>query len=368
MIENSILKNEEKAVFKLRSLYKKYGYLPFKMSKFEEYDLYVRNKDFLISDRVITFNDTNGKLLALKPDVTLSIIKNGEDETGVKQKVYYNENVYRVSGSTHQYKEIMQAGLECIGDIDIYDIYESVLLAANSLSLISEEFVLDISHLGILSALLDEISTDKGFRKEIASFIAEKNMHDTVRLCREYGVSEEKTQTLCKLVSVRGDMESVICELTGICKGDNAKKAFKELEILKVLLEKTKFYDKIRFDFSIVNDMNYYNGIVFKGFLSGICEGVLSGGQYDKLMERMGRSSGAVGFAIYLDLLETLEGKSSPYDVDTLIIYDDKNDVSYIGEISDRLIKEGKSISVQKAIPEKLRYREVIDLRGGGAK
>ena len=94
MIEEAILKNEEKAVFKLRSLYKKYGYMPFKMSKFEEYDLYVRNKDFLISDRVITFNDTNGKLLALKPDVTLSIIKNGEDEVGVKQKVYYNENVY----------------------------------------------------------------------------------------------------------------------------------------------------------------------------------------------------------------------------------------------------------------------------------
>ena len=218
MIENSILKNEEKAIFKLRSLYKKYGYLPFKMSKFEEYDLYVRNKDFLISDRVITFNDTNGKLLALKPDVTLSIIKNGEDETGVKQKVYYNENVYRVSGDTHQYKEIMQTGLECIGDIDIYDIFESVLLAVKSLSLISDEFVLDLSHLGILSSLLDEISTDKGFRKEIASFIAEKNMHDTVRLCKEYGVSEEKTQTLCELVGIRGDMESVICELGGICE------------------------------------------------------------------------------------------------------------------------------------------------------
>ena len=86
MIEEAILKNEERAILKLRSLYKKYGYMPFKMSKFEEYDLYVRNKDFLISDRVITFNDTNGKLLALKPDVTLSIIKNGDSPPGLTSK------------------------------------------------------------------------------------------------------------------------------------------------------------------------------------------------------------------------------------------------------------------------------------------
>ena len=76
MIDEKYLKKEEKVIYSLRSLYGKYGYIPFNMSKFEEYELYVKNKDFLVSDSVITFNDTNGKLLALKPDVTLSIIKN----------------------------------------------------------------------------------------------------------------------------------------------------------------------------------------------------------------------------------------------------------------------------------------------------
>ena len=89
-IHESVLKYEEKAVYGLRSLYRRYGYLPYKMSKFEEYDLYVRNKDFLVSDHIITFTDTYGKLLALKPDVTLSIIKNGKDTCGV-QKLCYNE-------------------------------------------------------------------------------------------------------------------------------------------------------------------------------------------------------------------------------------------------------------------------------------
>ena len=106
----SLLKYDEKTVFSLRELYGKYGYSQYKMSKFEEYDLYVRNKDFLISDHVITFTDTNGKLMALKPDVTLSIIKNSKDLPETVQKVYYDENVYRVSKGTQSFKEDADRG------------------------------------------------------------------------------------------------------------------------------------------------------------------------------------------------------------------------------------------------------------------
>ena len=69
-IEPEILKHEESISFALRALYHSRGYLPYRMSKFEEYELYVKNKDFLLSPEVITFTDTNGKLMALKPDVT----------------------------------------------------------------------------------------------------------------------------------------------------------------------------------------------------------------------------------------------------------------------------------------------------------
>ena len=157
------LKNEEKIVLSLRSLYTKYGYMPYKMNKFEEYDLYAKNKDFLVSDGIITFTDTNGKLLALKPDVTLSIIKNAADTKGVKNKMYYSENVYRISGGTREYKEIMQTGLECIGDIDLYDTYEVITLAKKSLSEISSDYVVEISHMGVIYALLGSInnSTDQ---------------------------------------------------------------------------------------------------------------------------------------------------------------------------------------------------------------
>lgn len=359
----TLLKQEEKAVFSLRALYRNYGYLPFKMSKFEEYDLYVRNKDFLIGDRVITFNDLNGKLLALKPDVTLSIIKNGEDEAGCKQKVYYNENVYRVAGATHQFKEILQTGLECIGDIDAYDIYEAVYLAAKSLSLISADFVLDVSHVGILSALLDELSADTAFRAKVAHCITEKNAHDLRRICTEFGIGASDTDDLCAFIGIYGDMKTVLERLSPLCKTTHAKAAWQELHDLYLLLSESEFADRIRFDFSIINDMNYYNGIVFRGFLCGICEGVLAGGQYDKLMERMGRNAGAIGFAIYLDLLEGLGNHEADYDVDVLLLYDATTEPCTVAKVQNDLIAQGKRVSAQKAIPQKLRYREKIDLR-----
>ncbi len=363
-MDERLLKSDERAIYALRALYRQYGYLPFKMGKFEEYDLYVRNKDFLISDRIITFNDTNGKLMALKPDVTLSIIKNGEDIPGVKQKVYYNENVYRVSGATHQYKEIMQTGLECIGDIDVYDIFEAVSLAAASLEVISADYVLDVSHLGVLSALLDESSEDEAFRREAAACIAAKNPHDLMRVCAEYGVGERQADKLAAFIGIYGDMATVLVRLEPLCQNGAAQAALGELRALYALLADTPYAAHIRFDFSIVNDMNYYNGIVFKGFLAGICEGVLAGGQYDKLMHKMGRRSGAVGFALYLDLLEDLAAATREYDVDMLVLYDAATSSKTLSDKVRSFVAAGRSVSAQKAVPTALRVREMCDLRG----
>ena len=117
-IPDGILKKEELILLALRALYRRYGYTQYKMRKFEEYDLYADNRDFLVSGSVITFHDTDGKLLALKPDVTLSIVRSGRDEPGTVQKVYYQENVYRVAGYSRSFREIMQAGVECIGEVD----------------------------------------------------------------------------------------------------------------------------------------------------------------------------------------------------------------------------------------------------------
>ena len=363
-MNDTCFKPAERAVFTLRELYRGYGYLPYKMSKFEEYDLYVRNKDFLISDRIITFTDVGGKLLALKPDVTLSIIKNSEDIPGCKQKVCYNENVYRVSGSTHRFKEILQTGIECIGDLDTYDIFEVVTLAAASLDTVSPRFVLDVSHMGVLSALLDDMPAGPDVRLAITRTIAEKNTHDLTRICAEAGISEEDTETLCSFTGIYGDMDSVLTRLAALCRRHEvASIAISELTALRDHLKTTPYADRVHFDFSIINDMTYYNGVVFCGFLDGICECVLSGGQYNKLMRRMDRRSGGIGFALYLDLLEDRDSGGTACDVDVLVLYDAATPAAAVTARVSALRAEGKTVSAQRAIPEKLRYATLCDLR-----
>ena len=363
MYDTKDLRGEEKVALSLRSLYRAYGYLPFKMSKFEEYDYYVKNKEFLVGDGVITFNDTNGRLLALKPDVTLSIIKSTRFEKGVKQKLFYDENVYRVSQSTHRYKEIMQTGLESIGDLDGYDIYEAVLLALESLAKISSRFMLDISHMGILSALLDEISADNAFRTEAICLLGEKNAHEMRMLCKEKGIEAESEEKLLKLLSLYGTPDTVLPRLSALCESDAARESYESLASLVALLSDTPYIDRIRIDFSVVNNMSYYNGIVMKGFLEGISEGVLSGGEYGALLHRMSRPGNAVGFALYLDIIADALYESREYDVDVLLIAENAT-LSEIRDAASQIRAEGKSVSVQRACPTRLRARETVVLKG----
>ena len=361
MIDEKILKSAEAAAYRLRSLYKSYGYQSFKMSKFEEYDLYVRNKDFLQGNGVITFSDTGGELLALKPDVTLSIIKNTTDTDGCVSKLYYDENVYRISGATHRFKEIMQTGIECIGDLDSYSVYEVVYLAAKSLSLISESFVLDISHMGVVKAVIDSLTDDKALANELIKLLSQKNAHEAAALLADRGVSEADAEKLVTLISIHGKPSEVVKKLSALCDTEEARAALAELCALGELLEASEFADRIRLDFSVINNMSYYNGIVFKGFIAGIPERVLAGGGYGALMKRMDRRSDAIGFAIYLDLLEELAA-SGEYDVDVLLIYERGESASKVRAAVDAILQSGKSVTAQTNIPEKLRYRELVKL------
>ncbi len=362
-MSNQVLKEEERVALALRALYKSYGYLPYKMGKFEEYDLYVANKEFLVGDGVVTFNDTDGKLLALKPDVTLSIIKKDADEEG-KRKVYYNENVYRISAKTKQFKEIMQVGLECLGDVDGYDVYETICLAAESLATVSKNFTLNLSHLGVISALLKETGGGENFAKAITQALTEKNAHEAARLCDEQGIAAASKQKILSLIACYGDMEGALSKLAPLCEKGEAKEAFERLRFLCNLLQKSKYAQNIRLDFSVGGNMRYYNDVVFKGFVDGVAEGVLSGGRYDKLMQSMGKKSGAIGFAVYLDLLEGFNESKPTADVDVLVLYDDSVEIATLISEVEKQIAAGKTVRAQKQTGG-VRYLEILDLTGG---
>ena len=364
LINESLLKYDEKAVFALRELYSKYGFTQYKMSKFEEYDLYVKNKDFLVSDNVITFNDTNGKLMALKPDVTLSIIKNTKDIKGFVQKFYYNENVYRVSQRTKNFKEIMQVGLECIGDIDDYCIAEVLALAARSLNTFGSDVVLDISHLGIISELFDYAGVPEESRDSVMKLIGEKNTHEIDNLLLSIGIDNEKIDEVNKIVSIYGEPESVIKQMKETMAFAKKSKYIESFERIINAVNLAGLGNILRIDFSVTGDVTYYNGIVFRGFISGIPSSVLSGGQYDKLMKKMQKRSGAIGFAVYLDMLERYLGTKKEWDIDTVILYDESTSLELLNDTVENYAKKG-SVCVQRCIPEKFAYKTLVKISNG---
>ncbi len=355
-----VLTGSEKAVYSLRALYKSYGYAQYKMSKFEEYDLYATNKDYLVSDAVITFTDTDGKLLALKPDVTLSIIKNGKDNPSGIKKVCYGENVYRPSKGTRSFKEIMQVGLECQGDIDDYVISEVVILAIKSLKNISNDYALDISHLGIVSAVIEELKLSAENNKKILEYLGEKNVQAITNLLNELGADNQATKILLEIASVYGSAISVAQKLKKLDLPKNAKACVSQLEQLSLTLKGLGLDVGVNIDFSVVNDMNYYNGIVFKGFIAGVPTGILSGGQYDNLMQKMGKKSGAIGFAVYLDELESIAYNAEKYDADVVVLYDDYTPIEKVVNQVEKIIAGGETALSVKTSPDKLRYKRLI--------
>lgn len=355
----------ERVIFALRERYLRFGYTPYRMSKFEEYDLYSRNKDFLISDSVITFTDRDGKLMALKPDVTLSIIKNTRGLSGGEHpktaKLFYNENVYRVSKGTNSFKEIMQAGVECIGDIDRYQIGEVLYLAAESLMCISERFVLAISDLDILLVFVERITSRRPLQEQIIRCVSEKNTHGIREICRDNDIPQEAADGLIALLGAYGKASEVLPGIRDLCADAGAMEEYDELCRAIRVFDGSDMQDNVHIDFSVVSDTGYYNGIIFKGFVSGVPGAVLSGGRYDRLMQKMHRRSRAIGFAVYLDMLDRLMDDDDGYDADIVLVYNDADcDPARLRRAAQRYIEAGRSVCVTKDPDPDLKYKERI--------
>ena len=302
-IEPEILKHEESISFALRALYHSRGYLPYRMSKFEEYELYVKNKDFLLSPEVITFTDTNGKLMALKPDVTLSIVRSSRPAPGQVQKLYYDENVFRVSETSRRFREIRQAGLECLGAVDERCVAEVLTLALESLRLISGNYRLCVSLLGVVENMLDDLKLESDTRRAVLRCMGEKNPHELRAVCQGAGVTPGDALRLERLTLCGGSPRDALAELKAIGCPESE---LSNLARLDAALP-PEAEGRVILDFSVLGDMRYYNGIAFQGFVHGVPSSVLSGGSYDRLLHRMGKPGSGIGFACYLDKLERLE-------------------------------------------------------------
>ena len=301
------LRIDEIIALKLRVIFEEAGYSLYRMGSFETYDLYMQNKKFLSSEDIITFTGNDGRLMALKPDVTLSIVKN--TKSNECRKVYYNESVFRTDRGTGEYREINQIGLEYIGSNGKTSEAEILSLAAKSLMVIGEG-VLDISHMGFIEAVMEQFKEPEEYDKAYLA-LRNKSSHRMREIALSNGLSKEATENLVKLVELNGPFEEIL--ETAYFLTSSIPKAVSTLDELKSLMEyidDDSLKKILRLDFSILNDVDYYNGIIFQGFVKGIPGTVISGGRYDNLMARFNKNCGAIGFALYLDELERVGGST----------------------------------------------------------
>lgn len=352
---------DERMALSLRAIYESYGYRPYKMSKFEEYELYSSNIDFLGDGGVLTFTDVNGKLMALKPDVTLSIVKNSKGSVGT-QKVHYRENVYRRNRGG-SFKEMLQSGIECIGNIGMVETVEVLLLALKSLSATECSYRLDISHIGVLSSLIgDDVAPE--VKDELFTCIKRKNAGGIIEIAIANSLDLSRFEALAYALSLNGNALDVIDALKKIpylssCDGLN------ELTDIVIALNSLGYKDNIGIDLSVVNDMNYYRSLIFRGYIDCVPEGILFGGRYDDLVKKMGRNCGALGFAVVLDRLQDLT-KVNYGDDNALLVYDESVSPSEIMTVADGLRTKGYSVEITSDCDRAEGFKKVFYITPNG--
>ena len=304
------LQPKERASFALRSLYETAGCRKYHMGRFEEYSLYQENRSFLSSEQVITFTDLDGRLLALKPDVTLSIAKTAQPAPGETLRYYYHENVYRPSAESHTFKEISQMGLEMLGAVGEAEVQQAVCLAAQSLAALGAEWVLEVSHMGFVTGLLDVLDVPATAHARLVELLCAKNEHELRKAALQAGADEAGADALCGLLTLHGPFGATLTAAKAAAISPSQKAALAELLALQNALGEAG--RGLQLDLSMADEAEYYNGIVFTGYAAGIPRAVLKGGQYDYLMQRFTPGAKAIGFAMYLDELERLAAPLPP--------------------------------------------------------
>ena len=234
------------------------------------------------------------------------------------------------------------------------------MLAMKSLESISEDYLLDISNMSFLEGLLESAGVDTSFVSDFLELIGSKNVPAIKMLCAKVGVAEADADRICKVSSLYMPIKSALEEIKPLLDGEKMQVAYDELCELYSILSSYGLTDKLYIDFSIVNDMNYYDGIIFKGFINGIYDSVLSGGRYDRLMEKLGKKTGAIGFALYLDQLERFGASNDGYDVDVLLLYGDDVPASKVISAVNSFRADGKTVRATNTLDKSVSYKKLF--------
>lgn len=269
---------------------------------FEEYDEFTSINNKIPEESMVKV--VNGKVMVLRADITTSIIKSlvPRWEDGLKLKLFYNSSIYK-NKNTVGIKEIRQIGCECLGESSVEADREVVKLALKILEKYNNKFILEVGSSKYIDGLLEELNLNKTYENQIKNLLYTKNTHELKVYIEELKIKSEIKELLSNILSLQGNLYDVIEKSKNFYCNDKMKQALEELKQINDLIEECNFLDKARFDLSMITMLDYYEGVMFRGYYPNSYKEILSGGRYDSLTKEYGKEIPAIGFTLSVDEL-----------------------------------------------------------------
>ena len=280
----------------------KWGYKEISTPTIEFYETFNDSTESLKEEDMYKFFDNNGKILVLRPDMTVPVarmISTKLKDLELPARLFYNANTFRVNESMiGRRNEYIDCGIELIGAKEGYSDLEVLIIAMETLKAMGKkEFKLEIGNVQILKMAMEDMNLDSTKREVLAELIDKKSLTTLNNFLTALNLSKEHFDFLARLPWLFGDY-SAIDEALGLAFNEKIKESILYLKNIYEVLTELGYGNYITFDLSIVPKLNYYTGIIFNGYIEGVANRVLRGGRYDNLARNFGSDLAAVGFSV----------------------------------------------------------------------
>lgn len=333
---------------RITKIFESFGYSEVITPGLEFYDVFNGKVRYFPQETMYKLVDGKNRLMVLRPDSTMPIARltatrlRGEE---LPLKLFYNQNIFMVNPKdSGRDDEISQSGIEILGgDSDAAD-NEALVLAAKALSACDGDYRLEIGDSGIFRELMSDYECDEKTAEKIHHAVETKELAELDRIfANPANAAEEAFKALPRLF---GGFE-VFAKAGKYLRGEVIEGKLARLERLCGELCKMIPKEKIRVDLGLVHKKDYYTGIIFRGYIEGYGQPVLSGGRYDTLLGDFGRDAAAVGFAVNVEaaarVLLRKDRERFKSSADVLVFGESGARVAALKHC-DKLISEGKTV------------------------
>lgn len=291
-----------KTIRSLEDMFLSDGYIQIQPSTFEDWDKLIGLNKKIKKESTVKVLNGSSQVFILRPDITMNIIKNliPRWEEELKLKLFYTSTIYRNKEESN-IKEITQTGIEYLGEDSFKADRDVIGLALKVLKRFNDNFILEIGSSKYVDGILKELDLNESIQSQLKSLIYRKNKFELIDFIQSLSLPDDINKLLSNILDFQGNLEEIIYTANNFYMNEEMKKAVEELINLNEFIRENGYEKNIHFDLSMVTELDYYDGLIFKGYYSNCCKEIISGGRYDSLTEEFGKKVSAIGFSVNLD-------------------------------------------------------------------